>query len=695
MSSAALPPEPQQAQQSMQLVLAAVRQQGWGGASPGGGNAMCTGVSSSEMEMHSGSKYTCLKIQEAPSAVTSPPFKCDSADECFSSAADVPFAAVAATPVVTGAPEADKDLCGTMQPPMDSQQLSDSKGECAPTARANAVASTMYNTNGVCEAIVTAARYGGMVAPGTSVPAAAHTATSGNVIVTEEEELRRSSGPFGSYSTTDEALQQKCCDVPQAGELNCTNIPTAASSGVLMVPSANTLVPACLSGAPSSTGAEMQQLLAEAHRAYTAAEEALLNDGLALREDWMGTRDLFFAAGSLFAAVGEAAAAARCLLHATFINRAFQNDNEALTTLSMAVEQLKQSHPRIAVDSLLRLAPCYAKQELRYQAARCYRDAAEILENVLEAREEAVVQYRAALDMYAESQAAATQTARCWKREQQRRCTAAICGEFSGTPALPHSTGASTPNEDMASASVADGADSTSPESEQLLVSPSSTALAPSRGGASVTSSVGERKSNPVAFAAHGPPAYLVSTTVQRTLSDSCRWRLMILLTRLGRYEEARETALACAEHVPRTLPKTKYLLYATLCVLARGASVNVDGVTSTACDLATAAEAANASETPAMSFTTCAADTVYFDSLYDTEKFFLRLQDEDRNFQRGKENALVRGLLAANRACSLTAFDDAVRTYQNYSTTEPCVAFELLVGECRRSLYEHMERFA
>ncbi|TPP43983.1 Soluble NSF attachment protein, SNAP family protein [Leishmania donovani] len=678
---APLPPQPQQQQQPMQSVLDAIRQQGWGGASSGGGAAMPTVASSRGVERHSGAKLACPKIHEGHSAISSRPFSGDGADKRF--------AAIAAIAATREASEAANNPCDSMQPSADSQQLRGTKGECAPAGHANAAAA-LNNTNGVCEAIITAARYGGIMEPSASVPAVAATAASVN-FAAEGDERRRLSGPFGSYSTTDEVLHKKCNDVQQGSALESADSPTDASGGVLVVSPAYAVVPARVSEAPSPAGAEMQQLLADARRAYTAAEERLLGDGLALREDWMGTRDLFFAAGSLFAAVGEAADAARCLLHATFINRAFQNDSEALVTLAMSVEQLKQSHPRIAVDSLLRLAPCYAQQDLRYQAARCHRDAAEILENILEAKEEAVVQYRAALDMYAETKVAAAETARRWERQQQQQRTAAVCGDLTGTPPLPPSAGASTTNGDLTSPTAPSGVEATSLGPEQPFVSPKSTALVPSSGGASLTSSVNGQKSHSVEFPAHAPPQYRVSTTVQRSLADSCRWRLMVLLTLLGRYDEAREAALDCAANVPRTLPKTKYLLYATLCVLARGASVRKDSVS----DPAAAAEAAQARETPTIPFTASAADTVYFDSLYDTEKFFLALQDEDRTFQRGKENALVRALLAANRACSLTAFDEAVRAYKEYSTTEPCAAFELLAGECRRSLFEHMERFA
>lgn len=666
-------------------MLDAIRQQGWGSASSGGGDAMPSDASSRGMEGHSGAKLACPQMHEGHSAISSRPFNSEGADK--------PFAAVAAT---REASEAAKNSYDSMQPSADSQQLRGAEGECALPGHANAAAAaaTLRNTNGVCEAIVTAARYGRSMEPSASVPAVTATAALVNVVA-EEKERRRLSGPFGSYSTTDEVFHQKCNDVQRGSAIESADSRTDASGGALVVSPAYAAVPARVSEAPSPVDAEMQQLLADARRAYTAAEERLLSDGLALREDWMGTRDLFFAAGSLFAAVGEAADAARCLLHATFINRAFQNDSEAMVTLAMSVEQLKQSHPRIAVDSLLRLAPCYAQQDLRYQAARCHRDAAEILENILEAKEEAVVQYRAALDMYAETKVAAAETARRWERQQQQQRTAAIWGDLTGTPPLPPSAGASATNGDLTSPTAPGGVEATSLGSEQPFVSPKSTAPVPSSGGDSLTSSVNGQKPHSLEFPAHGPPQYRVSTTVQRSLADSCRWRLMILLTLLGRYDEAREAALDCAANVPRTLPKTKYLLYATLCVLARGASVKTDSTANSVSDPAAAAEAAQAPETPTTPFTAAAADTVYFDSLYDTEKFFLGLQDEDRTFQRGKENALVRALLAANRACSLTAFDEAVRAYKEYSTTEPCAAFELLAGECRRSLFEHMERFA
>ncbi|KAG5487161.1 hypothetical protein CUR178_08173 [Leishmania enriettii] len=694
-----VPSAAQQTDQLMQNVLAMGRHQGWGAAPSGGDDAMANGPPSCRAERGSGVTLMCPERNEAHSSVSTQQFG-SSANKRLG----MPFSAAAVTAVQKGASEADNNSHNTTHPPVDSPQQPwrDSKDESAFPGNADAAPAAPRNTNGVCEAIVAAARYGRLVAPSTSALATGDAAAlltsaiaASASAVAEEDERRSFSGPFGS-TASDHVFHQQPHDTQQASAINAASRPTGICDGVVTVSPANAVVPFNTSETVSTTGAEMQRLLDDAHRACAAAEAHLQSDGLALREDWMGTRDLFFSAGSLFAAVGEAASAARCLLYATFINRAFHSDDEALTTLAMSVEQLKQSHPRIAADSLLRLAPCYEQRDLRYQAARCYRDAAEILENVLDEKEEAVVQYRAALDMYAETQVAAAATARSWERQRQQRCTAALWGGPTDTLSIPLPPDPSTTNGDLADATAPNSVEAASPGSVQQLVSPKSTALVPSSNNGSMEASVVGKKYNCVDFPAHGPSQYRMSTTVQRTLADACRWRLMVLLTRLGRYEEAREAALACAASVPLTLPKTKYLLYATLCVLAQGAPVERDAAVSCASDpSAVRSDAQLTSETATAISLASDADSMYFDSLYDTEKFFLKLQDEDRTFQRGKENALVRAILAANQACSLTAFDGAVRTYKEYRTTEPCVVFEVLIGQCRRSLFEHMERFA
>jgi len=163
------------------------------------------------------------------------------------------------------------------------------------------------------------------------------------------------------------------------------------------------VIPSSLQRNGEAEAAELSQLVAEAQRSYKTAENSLLKDGLPLCEDWLRMRDLFFSAGSLFAIVGDTASSARALLHATFINRAFHNDDEALTTLAMSVDQLTHAHPALATESLIRLARCYEAKGLLYQAARSRRDAAELLEAVLGDKSAAVVQYVAAIDTYGES----------------------------------------------------------------------------------------------------------------------------------------------------------------------------------------------------------------------------------------------------------------------------------------------------
>ncbi|KAG5512109.1 hypothetical protein JKF63_07574 [Porcisia hertigi] len=578
----------------------------------------------------------------------------------------------------------------TQQQPLNCGKVKEAPGD------------TFLNTNGVCESIVVAARYGKSAAPSASSPEHGDTAAlqgnalvaSANATVKADDQQHRLSLPFGSSSVSNDRVHQQGNDTQEVSALNTSENIANICDGAIALCTTNAVVPVRVNDVASPAGAEMQELLLQARLAYTNAEARLLSDGLALREDWLGTRDLFFAAGALFAAVGEAGTAARCLLHATFINRAFHSHDEAMTTLAMAVDQLKRSHPRIAVDSLLRLAPCYVKQDLRYQAARCYRDAAEILENILDEKEEAVAQYRAALDMYAETQSCAVTTAREWQRQQERRHTATLCGETTSTPPFPLRPRPFEVTGDLDNPTSPNGLDARSVESEHQLMSPKSAATIPSTTAGSFASPPSGGSSSAVAFPAHAPPAYRVSTTVQRTLSDACRWRLAVLLSRLGRFEEVREVLTACAANVPGDLPRSKYLLYCTLCMLARGASVEKkdDGAADSSSD---PAAAKTETTTTTTAFVIPEVDTVYFDSLYDSEKYFLALQEEDRSFQRGKENALVRAILAANRECSLAAFDEALRTYKGYTTTEPCIVFDILAQQCRRSLYQHIELFA
>ena len=433
---------------------------------------------------------------------------------------------------------------------------------------------------------------------------------------------------------------------------------------------------------------ELQRLLREARQAYQQAESRLLDDGLSLMEDWMRTRDLFFSAGSLFAAVGDAETSARCLLHATFINRAFRDDDEALTTLALSVDQLKRTHPRVAVDSLLRLAPCYARRKLRYQTARCYRDAAEILETELLEREAAVDLYRVALDTYADTLVAARKLARTWERRQPQGTQDVSRTSATGNRAVAVQTPAAVTATNTTTAEETHGGKEM--DETKGFLSPSISLQRPS--------DVDVTQLN--LKAGLPPPHYQVSTTVQRSLVEACRGRLLVLLTLLHRYPEVLDVALTCAEAVPRALPRTKYLLCATLSVLARGApppspSQPGDAAEEAKTTIPGGPEATSDATPSCMSAEAEMADTLYFDSLYDTEKIFAVLQEEDRTFHRGKENELVRALLAANKACSLTMFDEAVRTYKAYATTEPSVVLDSLLEQCRHCLFLHVERFA
>ncbi|KPI82820.1 hypothetical protein ABL78_8169 [Leptomonas seymouri] len=500
---------------------------------------------------------------------------------------------------------------------------------------------------------------------------------------------KRMSNPFSSYSTdpfavdhvgrsggsagATEAVTQSGEGLPNTGELT---IPSQQPQSPQQLEVYNQRPSVVLQQQAVQCNDELQRLLREAHHVYEQAEARLLGDGLSLIEDWMRTRDVFFSAGSLFAAVGDATASARCFLHATFINRAFHNEDEATTTLSMSVEQLRRAHPRIAVDSLLRLAPCYARRNLRYQTAHCYREAAEILETELGEREMAVELYRTTLEIYADTQVAAQALSRKWESEQRHQQQKQKESRSMMSMGLVDASGNSVL---QLTAPAAKGDERSSSPSTSLVRSYDlDITLANMKAGVP-------------------PPYYQVSTTVQRSLIDACRERLLVLLAQLHRYEELMDVALTCAANVPRSLPRTKHLLCATLSVLARGAPPPVTAGKEKGETAKTTAKAARPTGSiPAMMSPEAeAAETMYFDSLYDTAKVFSSLQEEERAFQRGKENELVRALLEANRACSLRMFDEAVRTYNNYTTTEPSVVMDVLLGQCRRCLFEHVERFA
>jgi tetratricopeptide (TPR) repeat protein len=524
------------------------------------------------------------------------------------------------------------------------------------------VSRTTSLADGVAARRRSSGRYTGPVLP-------RYTTSGDNVPVSMEQ---RTSNPFASYSAELLAaeLARRSDDSANAGDL--VPFQQQQQQEELQLYQQRTSV--VLQRNTDECTTELGRLLEEARQTYAQAEARLLDDGLSLIEDWMRTRDVFFSAGALFAAVGDSAASARCLLHATFINRAFHNDDEALTTSALSVDQLKHAHPGAAVDALLRLAPCYARKHLRYQAARCYRDAAAITESELDDKATAVELYRRALEIYADTQVAASVLARKWERQQRQQA--------HETPSTP------------ASRPVVVGGDVSSEASLPAL--PSASLSRTSDGDVDLTS----------LKAGLPPPHYQVSTTVQRSLVEACRGRLLVLLAQLHRYPELLEVALTCAENVPRALPKTKFLLCATLSVLARGAPLQPDAVSPPCTEGEGSGVAATTSPPPPfngagdaplmfMSAAAEAADALYFDSLYDAEKIFSALQEEDRTFQRGKENELVRALLAANKACSLTMFDEAVRKYKVYTTTEPNIVQDLLLEQCRRCLFQHVERFA
>lgn len=300
---------------------------------------------------------------------------------------------------------------------------------------------------------------------------------------------------------------------------------------------------------------ELQDILQEARENFIAAEEAM-KDGLVTCEDWLGLRDRFYDAGAIFAIAGFPDDATKCFLHATFINRAFKDDDEAVMTLVMAAEGLKIAHPEIAVEVLTKLACCYAASKNHFQAARCLKESAEILDSRLNEKESAIELYKAAIEAY--------------------------------------------------------------------------------------------EKTKDMSYGLH------------KSLAATCHERMCFLHTELGHYDIAKNLFLEKAKSIPMNLPATRYYMYATLCVLARGSG----------------------------------SESAFFDSLYDTKKIFNKLQELDSGYQSGKEYKLVTAIIKSFDRNSLSDFDMAITEYNSYTTTIPNAAFDIVVEQCRNNLFEHLESY-
>lgn len=299
---------------------------------------------------------------------------------------------------------------------------------------------------------------------------------------------------------------------------------------------------------------ELKDVLDEARASFIAAEESM-KDGLVNCEDWLALRDRFYDAGALFAVCGFPDDATKCFLHATFINRAFKDDDEAVATLMMAAESMKIAHPDMGVEVLSKLARCYANSGNFFQSARCYKEAAEICDGRLNNKEMAIEMYALAIEAYNKTKL-------------------------------------------------------------------------------------------------HG---------MHKSLAAMCDERQCFLHAELGHFDIAGQLFLEKAQRIPMNLPATKYYMYATLCVLARGAE-NEDN---------------------------------FFDALYDTKKTFDKLQMVDSGFQAGKEYKLVRAIIEAFDSNSLSGYDLALLEYKSYSTTIPNAAFDLVVERVRDNFFQHLERYA
>ncbi|ESL06245.1 hypothetical protein TRSC58_06083 [Trypanosoma rangeli SC58] len=283
---------------------------------------------------------------------------------------------------------------------------------------------------------------------------------------------------------------------------------------------------------------------------YAKAEASVAN-GLSLCSDWLCARDLFYEAGALFGTCGYADLAAKAFLHAGLIADAFKNECETISMLSLAADNLQVVQPASAVDVLNFLSDSFVKSGLIIQAARCRREAAELLEYRLDMPVQAIEAYKAAMQLF-------------------------------------------------------------------------------------------------------GDRAFTKSFT------RGCMERISALTAMQMQFEEAAELYLEEAKMVQQFLPKTRPFLYCLLCLLANGFG----------------------------------CDDRYFDALYVTRKKFDALQEEEKNFQQGKEHALARHLIEANDHGSLSEFDVAVFTYKSCATFVPDAVFDVLIERCRTNLYEHLEQY-
>ncbi|EKF32228.1 hypothetical protein MOQ_003925 [Trypanosoma cruzi marinkellei] len=153
----------------------------------------------------------------------------------------------------------------------------------------------------------------------------------------------------------------------------------------------------------------------EAEKLYAKAEASVAN-GLSGCIDWIRARDLFHEAGALFAACGYADAAAKAFLHAGVITQAFKSETETILMLSLAADNLQVVQPAIAVDVLNFLSDAFAKSGLTIQAARCKRDAAELLDYRLEMPVQAVQTYREAIQLFGDRTVTKSFTRGCMER---------------------------------------------------------------------------------------------------------------------------------------------------------------------------------------------------------------------------------------------------------------------------------------
>lgn len=373
----------------------------------------------------------------------------------------------------------------------------------------------------------------------------------------------------------------------------------------------------------------------------------------------MTLRDDFYECASVYATVGMSEQAAACFFHAAFINRAFQSNDEVVVALTAAVDHLQVTHPVVAAEVHIKLAKSYESAGLLLQAARARRAAAIIHDTHMNDKPGAAALYSAAIatymQVYVNDDISETLCEACI----ERLCILHVeMGHYDIAESLfldrarnrvlrvvvQDAEKAAAEEKEAQTACAAEAESADEPASDKGTIDEDECE----------ETNVTKEDDDTAAAAAAAAESAPGDDGSESTFSDD------------GSESEQRSQKKAKDEMVQRVVgkrpifPRTALYLYATLCRLAVGSE----------------------------------DDSAYFDALYLTRKLFEKLQDEDRNYQKGSLNALMRGIIASYETSSLHEFDSVVRTYVELKTTQPSAALDVLIKQCRFNLVAHIERF-